>query len=90
MAATRAARLLRLCRGVERSMNGSLIVEVASLGVVATSTLLGLAVMAGEKVKPARSSLASIQQVAYTAVSFPARVLFASTTRVGSERGYRL
>jgi hypothetical protein len=88
MAATRAARLPRLCRGVERSMNGSLIVEVASLGGVATSTLLGLVVMAGEKVKSVRASLASIQQVVYNAVSFPARVLFASTTIVGSKREY--
>jgi hypothetical protein len=39
-------------------MKGSLFVEAASLEGVATSTLLGLVVMAGEQMRPVKGSLA--------------------------------
>jgi hypothetical protein len=64
-------------------MKGSLTVEAASPGGVATSTLLGLVVMAGEQMKPVKGSLAA--DVTGGVVSFTARVSFASTTRVVSE-----
>jgi hypothetical protein len=53
MAATRASRLPRLCRGAEWSTNGSLVfVAEVSFWGVATSTVFESVAMTGDRVRP--------------------------------------